>query len=733
MAKQYRGKTSFNAGEISPYVSSRIDVEKYKNAVETMTNFYALGTGPARKRNGTQFVKEVKDSTKEVRLIPFQFSADDTFMLEFGEEYIRFYTDGARIEVSNVPLELETPWAYTDLEQLQYKQFGPRMYIVHPDYRPYVLTRKSAIEWELEPFYGYPEPTEELGYAPTGIALTLSATSGTAVTVTADSAVFLDGDKGRQIKLLDGSAGKISITGYTSTTVVTGTVIETFGSTSIASGNWKMDLSPIADLTPNGRKTGSVITLEADVQDTTTAQPTFRAADVGKFILIQNGVVQITEIVNSSTIKAEVLKALTAKDETGIWTMEEEAWNGSRGYPRSVGFFEQRLIFGGTDAEPQSIWMSEIGIYDSFGVGSEDADSIDIDIATGEVNRIEWIATGRELVVGTTSSEVTVVGGQAGLTPSAVSQRPRTTYGSLTQQIAQAGSEILFVPKAKTQVRTFVYNFDIDGYKAEDITFLADHLLDGVDNRTVREIAYAQQPDTIVYVIREDGALLAGVFNREQKVIGWSKFTTDGEYENVAVISQGGIDQVWVVVKRNIDGTDKRYIELFDNGRGDTTLDGFSDSYLTYEGTATSSLTGLDHLEGKTVQIKANGIWQASKEVVSGAITLDQECTEAVVGLPYTAYIKTLHDDMNFGIGPMMGQRLRWVEPTLHVYKSAIPSLNGQMRPWRSPNMLTDTALPLYSGYLKFSSVDSPNLEISDNSPFPVILLGIYGSAEVDA
>lgn len=731
MARQYRGKLSFNAGEISPYVSSRIDVEKYKNAVEEMLNFYPIDTGPARKRNGSQFVKEVKDSTKTVRLIPFEFSADDTFVLEFGDYYIRFYTEGARIEIGNDPLELETPWAYTELDNLQYTQFGSKMYIVHPSHRPRVLTRKSAIDWELSPFYGYPEPTEELGFTPTGVALTLSATTGAGVTITADAAVFLDGDKGRQIKWTNGNPGRISITAIASSTSATGTVVSDFDTTSITAGFWKMDLSPIADITPNGRKTGSIITIEADIQDSTTAQPTFRAADVGKYILVHNGVVQIVEYTNSSTVKCEVLKALNSKDETGIWTMEEETWNGTRGWPRSVGFFEQRLIFGGTDAEPQSLWLSEVGIYDSFGPGAEDGDAIDIDLVSTKVSRIEWISVGKELVVGTSSHETTIVGGQAGLTPSAISQRARTYYGSLTQQVVNVASEILFIPKAKTQIRTFVYNFDIDGYKAEDITDLASHLFEG-DGKTIKEIGYALQPDTIVYAIRDDGVMVSGVFNREQKVIGWSTFETDGEYENIAVISQDGIDQVWVVVKRTINGNTKRYIELFNNGRGDSNLDGFSDSYLTYEGSAADIISGLSHLEGKEVQIKADGIWHPNRTVSSGQITLEFECTEAVIGLPYTSRITTLHDDMNFGIGPMMGQRLRWVEPTLQVYKSAVPTVSGQMRPWRSPTMAMDSALPYFTGYLKYSSVDAPKLEIVDTSPFPVVLLAIYGSAEVD-
>lgn len=732
MPRQLVAKQSFNAGEITPRLYGRSDVAKYNNAVKTATNCVLLGHGPVRRRNGTQHIAEVKDSTKKVRLVKFQFSIDVAFVLEFGENYIRFYTDKAQVEDGGSPVEVVTPWTESEVQELQYVQFGDTMYIVHPSHEPRTLVRNSSISWTLSTFQAFPPPTEELGYTPSGITMTPSATTGFAIDFTASASFFLDGDVGRQIQNLDG-AGKASITSVTSATVAVADIVEDFPDTSaIASGSWKLDLSPVSDLTPDTTTVGSIVNITADIPDSTTAQDTFRSDDVGRYILIANGVVEILAINSASDIDGEILKTLESKDETGNWTLETETWTSVRGYPRAVGLFEERLIFGGTTAEPQSLWFSEPGLFDGFGIGAQDADSIDVDIVSSEVNQIEWIASGRDLVVGTSGAETTVVGTGGTITPSNIQLRPRTYHGSDTQQVATAGSEVVFVQKSKRKIRTFVYNFDIDGYKAEDLLFLAEHLTDGT-NKTIKEIAYAQEPESVIYAVLDDGTMLAGQFNREQQVIGWSTFSdSTGSYEQVTTINEGAEDQVWVVVNRTINGGTKRYIEVFDSGDGTSNTDGFSDSFLTYDSTATTTITGLDHLEGETVQVKANGAAHADKTVSSGSITLDVSATTAVVGLSYTTTVATLDEDFNFGRGSMLGQPVQWVEPILRVYRSVVPSVNGQLLPARDPSMEMDEAVDLFTGDLYYGPVNSPGISITTSQPLPLMVTGIFGSIEGD-
>lgn len=725
-----RSKTSFNGGELSPKLYSRDDVSQYANGAKTLTNVEVASTGPVSRRNGTQYVAEVKDSSKNVRLRRFQFSADDAFILEFGESYIRFYTDKAQVTDGGSPVEISSPYSATEVADLQFTQFGDTLYIVHPDYEPRTLVRNSSVDWVLDTFQTYPPPTDELGYSPTGITMTPAATTGFGVNFTASGSFFLDADVGRQIiNLTEGETGRGSIVSVTSATVAVVDIVEDFTDTNaIAAGDWKVDLSPIADLTPDGSRVGSIVNITADASGTTSAIDTFRSDDVGKYILMHNGVLEIIQLNSASDVDCEVIKSLTSEDETGNWTLEEPTWSSSRGYPRAVGLYEQRLIFGGTIAEPQSIWMSEVGLFDGFGVGANDDDAIDVDIVSSEVNRIEWIASGRDLVIGTSGAETTVLSSNTLLAPSTIQLRPRTYYGSNNQQVVTAGSEILFIPKSKKSIRTFVYNFDIDGYKAEDLTALCSHFF---EDTTIREVAYAQDPDRKIYAVLEDGAMLVGTFDREQKVIGWTKFTdATGSYEQVQVINNGNTDQVWVVVNRTINGGTVRYIEVFDDGDGRSNTDGFSDSFLTYSGGATTSLTGLDHLEGETVQVKVNGAAHADCTVSSGAITLNVSATTAVVGLAYSSTVETLDENLDIGRGSFLGQPVRWVEPLLRVYRSREPSVNGQSLPSRDSSMEMDEAVDLYSGFLKYGSVNSPRLNITMSGPFPCIITGIFGVSE---
>lgn len=803
MARKNESQNNFTAGEFSPRLYGRSDISKYNNAVETLTNAYLYPHGPALKRNGFKYIAEVKDSTKNVRLIPFQFSATDSFILEFGDTYIRFFGSQGQILDGGSPYEITTVYDETEVQSIEYAQFGNQMYLVHPNHPPQILTKIGTTDWTIEEYELLPPPTYEAGEFPS-TTVTAGATTGLGVTFTAGSSVFQKADEGRQIiNLSDGETGRAIITTASGTTA-TCDIVEDFTDTNaIASGDWKLDLSPISDLTPSGTATGSIITLDADVPDSTTAANTFRSTDVGRYVLIHGGVVQITEYTNANSVKGEVLKGLSSSDETGNWTLEDPSFTAERGYPRAVGFFEQRLWFGGTSEQPQNLWGSEVGIYDGFGTGADDDDAIDVQIVSSAASQIEWIAASRDFIVGTSGAEITVESSGGAITPSNISQRARTYFGSATQQPITIKNEVMFIPLGGRKIRTFLYDFNIDNYTADDLLFLAEHLGSG----GIKEMAYAREPDSIVFAVTDAGDLLAGTYVREQEVIGWAKWTTDGTFEQVQTITVDDKDEVWVVVNRTIDGSTARYIELLDTGDGTDSIDGFSDSYLvldnpitvtgitqaspgvvtagthgfsngdtvkffdvggmtevnnktytvanattnTFElsGTDTTSFTaytsggevhststtisGLDHLEGETVQVKVDGATHPDKTVSSGSITLEDDYAKVTVGLPYTMAIKTLRKEFDLGTGTMQGQRMRWARPIVRVYQSTKPTLNGDFLPVRSGNDLMDVAVPLFTGDLEYGPTEwdsTASITLVDSNPYPLQITAIFGVIE---
>lgn len=548
----------------------------------------------------------------------------------------------------------------------------------------------------------------------------------------------------------------------------------------------------------------------------------FRSADVGKYIVVGGGVMQIISVNGANDIDCEVLKSLSSDERTGNWSLEDETWTSTRGYPRAVGLFQERLVFGGTTAQPQTIWMSEVGIFDGFGTGSEASDAIDVTLGSAEVNQINWIAATRDLIVGTAGGEITINGGMSGtaITPANVSQQPRTYHGSARQQPVVVGNEVLFLQQSGRKVRTFRFDFDIDSYTGEDLSFLAEHLTEG----GLASIAYSQEPDSRIYAVTSNGDMLVGTYSRAQNVIGWTKYTTDGDYENVQVISQGEQDEVWVLVERLVDGNIRRYIEVFDDGNGVDDIDGFCDSYLTLSennaitnitvaspavvtsaahgfsngdkiiikdlvdpisssldtsktnmsdlngktftvaGATTNtfelndsnganvdtsgynsygsggnvwekvtSITGLGHLEGKTVQVKGDGATQPDKTVTNGAITATTAAGEFVIGLPYTTTVTTLPKEFDIGMGSMQGQRSRPARPIVRVYRSTLPLLNSEFLPSRSSADLMEAKVPLYSGTLEYGPLTWGNtgeLTLTVSTPFPLQLSAIYGAWE---
>lgn len=900
MPKTLQGlQTNFTAGEISPRLHGHVDVSKYKNGLKTATNCTVLPHGPVKRRNGTKYIASVKTHTSKVRLIKFQFNQTNAYILEFGNNYIRFFKSAGQVLSGGVPYEVTTTYTEAQLPELTYVQFGTTIYIAHYAHAPAQLVWTSDAVWELSDLFFYPPATSEDGFKPAA-TLTPAATSGLGVNFTASAGVFLRGDVGRQLNNLVGT-GVASIVSYTSATVVVCDILENFPNTSaIASQSWEMDLSPIAKLSTDQTSLGVTATVASFYTDNTrgpgvaisgitqaspgvitsathnlvsgdkveiknvvgmtqlnnkiwtaevlssttlslkdatstavdtttytayasggtlkkvftdTGLDVFRAADVDRFLVFNGGIGLVTSVTNAQEAKVELQKAMTSASDTSVWSIEQEGWTSTKGYPRVVALHQQRLWFAGTTTNPQTIWGSESGIFDSIAVGSAPSDAVQFDISTSEVNQIQWMYGLRSnLVLGTSGAELTVDSGAVAgpITPDSIVQESRSYNGSNLQQPVALESEILYVQRSGMKINSFRYNFESDNYISDDLTFLAEHL--PRNGGGVKEMAYAQDPDRLIYAVLNDGSMMVGTYYRDQQVIAWTSYVTDGIFENVQTISTGANDEVWVCVKRTIGGATKRFIERFDVSAGEDNLDGFSDSYLTYslpktitgitkanpavvtsnthgfsngdrikiigvegmtevngktflvanvaantfELTTTAgvninstsyttyvsggeahelitSVSGLDHLEGKTVQIKADGAAHADKVVTAGAVALDTYVYEVTAGLSYATNIITLNKEFNVGSGSQQGQPARWTRPIIRVYKSIFPTLNGEFQPARNPTDLMDNKIPLFTGDVEYGSLDwstDAQLQLETDKPFPFVLLGIFGTLE---
>jgi hypothetical protein len=654
--------TNFTGGELSPRLDGRNDLQKYSTGCKTLENMIIFPHGSAARRSGTQYVAEVKDSSKETRLIPFEFSTTQTYILEFGNQYIRFYKDDGQILSSGSPYEISSPYLEAELFDIKFAQSADVMYICHPNHAARKLARTGHTSWTLTEVEFTDGPYLDNNI--TSTTLTSSAhTVGTGRTLTASSTTgindnqgWLATDVGREVTFRDGY-GKI--TGYTSSTVVTWEILEDTGSAS-HSTDWSLG-----------------------------------------------------------------------------------AFSDTTGHPSCVTFFEQRLVFAATLSQPQTIFFSKSGDYENMnenrGGTVADDDAIIYTIASNQVNAIRFMTATRTLIIGTAGGEFAVSGGSVdnAITPTNILIKKQSNNGAANVDALAVGNATLFLQRAKRKLRELAYNFDVDGYVAPDLTILAEHISEG----GFKQLSYQQEPNQIIWCVRNDGQLVGLTYQREQQVVAWHRHIFGGNAvcESVATIPTDDSEyQTWVINKRTINGSTKRYVEYLHNYDFDETDDtsfNFLDSQLEYDGSAVTTISGLSHLEGEEVSILADGATHPNKTVSSGEITLDRSASKVKVGLPYTSLLQTMRIDAGAQNGTSQSKTKRIYEITARLYESigieVGPDLNNMERiPFRSSADAMDSGITVFTGDKEIEFRGNYETDgfifVRQTQPLPLTILSLY-------
>jgi len=735
---------SFNTGELSPTLEGRTDLNKYSSGCRTLENFIPMVQGPARRRSGTYFVEEIKNSANRSWLLRFEFSESQAYILEFGNQYIRFYTNYGQVQTGSVTAwltstayavgdlrsnggtnyyckvahtsgtfstdlaagkwhtltgttyEIPSPYTAADLTnsnntlKLRTVQSADVVYIVHPSYAPKKLSRYSATKWILEDINFLGGPFEDVD-PDEAITVYASAQTGTGITLTASSALFASTDVGSTFLL-----EQKSVDGITQWEV----------GKSISSGARRRSDGKTYEAL-NSATTGTVKPIHsigAVYDGDSGVQWQFR--DPGY------GYVKITGFTNSTTVTADVVSrlpsgAVGSGNATNRWAFSR--WSSVRGWPSQVAFFRERLVF----ASGQKIDMSVAADYENFADRDESGQvvadmAIAIEVSSDQVNKIEWLAASDGLLIGTAGGEFVAqeVTTDQPLGPDNVKIVPQSSYGSKSVIPVLVGESVLFVQRSGQKLRELVFDFANNGYKSSDLTVLSEHITYG----GLVDICYQQEPHSIVWCVRSDGELLGFTFNREQDVLGWHRHPLggDGIVECVETIPSpfGDQDDLWMIVRRTIDGQTKRYIEYLwpDFVDNNDIEDAFCvDCGLTYDSTAVSTISGLDHLEGKIVSILADGAAHPNRTVESGSVTLQRASSVVHVGLPYTSRLQTMRPEAGAGDGTAQGKTKRINKMVIRflatVGAKAGPDLDHLDEiQFRSGSALMDAPVPLFTG-----------------------------------
>lgn len=312
-------------------------------------------------------------------------------------------------------------------------------------------------------------------------------------------------------------------------------------------------------------------------------------------------------------------------------------------YPAAVTYHEQRRWFGGTNNKPQNLFATRSATESDLtqSTPSRDDDAIAVRIAARQVNAIRHLVPLDDLLICTSGGEWKVATQNSeAITPSSISLRPQGNAGANNVQPVTAVSSILYAQATGGRVREILYAWEKNGYRSNDISYLAPHLFDAY---TLTSLAFAKAPYPTAWTTRSDGVLLGLTYSVEQQVAAWHQHNTDGLFESVATVTEGSEDVAYAVIRRTINGRSVRYVERQRTRRFTTLADCFHvDAGLTYSGAAATTVSGLHHLEGKTVSILADGAVHPRKVVTAGSVTLDQAASLVHVGLPYTSDFQTL-------------------------------------------------------------------------------------------
>ena len=838
--------TNFTGGELSPRLDGRTDLTKYTSGCATLENLVVYPHGSAARRPGSTFVAEVADSDNKTRLIPFEFSTTQTYMLEFSNLKMRVYKDsGAVLEgdktitgitQANPAVVTATSHGYENGDEVLITGV---VGMTEVNSKRFLVSNKTTNTFELQDKDGVDiNSTAFTAYSSGGVANKVFELTTPYTTAQLFDIKFAQSADVMYITHPEHEVEKLSRTGHTAWTL---TDVD-------FTGGPFMDANiTTTTLNPGSHTVGTGVALVASAVTGINSGSGFLSTDVGRLVNFRDGYGKITGVTDTTNATITIIKDLGSATASADWSLG--AFSDTTGHPSCVTFFEQRLVFAGTTNQPQTIFFSKSGDYENMdaniGGTIADDDAIIYTIASNQVNAIRFMTATRTLILGTAGGEFTVSGGgtDSAVTPTNILIKKQSNHGSANVDAIAVGNATLFLQRAKRKIRELAYNFDVDGYIAPDMTILAEHITEG----GLTQIAYQQEPNQIVYGVRGDGELVGLTYQREQQVTAWHRHIFGGRFgvatltvsdyanivngtkltltksdgttvdftsttgtagtnefktqtnnnttatnlktainahanftatvnsavvtitetaheatgyltiksfdstrltatsegkavvESAAVIPTDDTEyQVYVIIKRTVNNITRRYVEflnVFDFDETDNSSFNFLDSELSYSGSAVSTLSGLDHLEGQVVSILADGATHPNRTVSSGSITLDRSAKSVKVSLAYTSLLQTMRLNAGSQNGTSQGKTKRIYDITVRMFETigveVGPDLNNMERiPFRSSADLMDEGIPPFTGDKEVEFRGNYETDgfifVRQTQPLPFTILSLY-------
>jgi hypothetical protein len=746
--------------------------------------------------------------------MPFVFSAEQAYVLEAGDAYMRVFRDRGQVMSGASAYEITTPYAGTSIGLAKHTQNADTMYITHPNYRPQKLVRSGHASWTMTGVSTTHGPAMNTPALPP----TLTATSGGAggvsfpydtthvkatsnfgvdyrewfacnstlsLTGVAAGNAWQSGATGASHQCFHIDIGGASIINriyyenYHSAGAGTNVGAKHFlifagaSSGAFANTDWYADAGWVQLGTDETTFAEHVAVDQPDPQYITVYNNTAYQYYRIKFIdnwggALYIGVRRITLQENASvTINAAGATVFYPEHVGSVWrwdmsggssgyftitaydsgtsvaalvgsplsplytyTWGEAAWSDYRGWPYAVKFHEDRLIYGGSNHMPTTIWGSRTGQYDDFYTGETDQDAFAL--TTQNLSAIRWLESVNVLLVGTTGGVLKVGANVADnpLTYEAICKtQSRRGCADIMPEIV--GEAILYIHKSNRKVRELVYSLERDGYVAPDRTIVSEH----ITKTGVSAIAYQQEPDSVLWCLLKNGTLASFTYEPDEKILAWTKHETDGFIESICIIPGVEEDELWASIIRSVGGVSVHYIEyMTPQGFNDICDCFYVDSGLsrTGAGTTTMDITGLDHLAGCSVAILVDGVPHDDMRVSAlGGVSLTFAGTTIHAGLPYSSTFRSVNLEGGSRMGTAIGKTKRVIEVLMRFYntvggKMGFDDNTLHLIPYPS---WKGSATALYSGDTKSLFMHGYDteayVEIVQDKPLPMTILNV--------
>lgn len=757
----YISQLAFTTGEVSPDVSSRFDLEQYKSALLEAENVVIRPYGAVAKRQGSQYVGQVKYSDKPTRLFEFTTNTNNSFMLEFGDKYIRVWNYGIYTGI-----EVTTPFTSDILFDLNCNQSGDVMFICSGKYPIQTLSRYSDTDWRMSTYKLTEQPYDEIN-TDNGHTLTVNGD-----TITSIKDLFTQDMVGSVIQIAyyveavhTKSAGEV-VEKRVHRGLLPILIEKTYNNINYNVENYSTDTELSWKFTTHGTWEGTV-KIQISNNDgqtwkdyrTYTSKNDYNVTDTGKIEagarlkyvsdiksgsvncdlsimpFTQYGIVEIKSVTDAKNAKVNVLNGIKEGEPSYQWKLG--SWNRGRGYPKLCTFYQDRFVVAATDSKPNFIWFSRTGDYPNFGVEKvegtiTDDSAITLPVINRKMCEIRHLVPANDLIILTSGNEW-IVRGDKTITPTNCNLKTQTQRGALSCEPQFIGNRCVFVQERGGTVRDMGYSYESDNYTGQDLTLFVKTLVKG---HVAVTSAYAQDPDSIIYYVRDDGQLNCLTYIPEQKVYGWSHFVTNGKYRYVESVAEGEQDTIYFVVDRVINNKNVKCIERSIPLYTEDNSDVFLDCYVKVANSIKTDYINAPHLVGQMVDIVVDGQQMPSREVPpTGVIKLDGKANVITVGLPYTTKIKIPSVEQQINDGTLQGRVATVSRVVLRMYKS----FGGKVG--RTFDRMDDITLPpneLFTGDkpvilpkmgINYSTDTSICIKHSD--PFPFNLLSITRIVEI--